>query len=183
MDTAKITKRKAYTQDQVTQRYQDRFNIPILTAETYNKGIYKTFTEFKNNAPSITAFTMKNDLLYDSSNNLVDVLNIFGYCDGKICWIMRPVVRDVLNRTNKEINRQTTEISNDQNIVPTVFGDITFHPSLKKPRYDRAVLCKVGNSYEFEFLMPFKKSDNTNNSRSGSYAILLCLNIETGKID
>lgn len=111
-DVDKILKRKSYTQDQITARYQSLFNLPILAADTYKKGIYKTFEEFKNNAPSITAFSMKTEkmrvnlsqtpkvdattfiqprntavFLYDDNNDIIPALTIFGFCDGKTCWI------------------------------------------------------------------------------------------------
>ena len=42
-----VVKRKAYTEAEITKRYADRFNLPILTANNYKKGIYRSFNEFK----------------------------------------------------------------------------------------------------------------------------------------
>jgi len=179
MDTGKITKRNAYTQDQVTDRYQNRFNIPILNTNTYNKGIYKSFAEFKNNAPSITEFTLKKDLLYDSNNNIINPLDIFGFSDGKTCWIMRSAVRNILSKTDEEIDPKSTQSSTGGSLLFTITRDIATHPQLSKARYDRGILSKVGNSFEFEFLMPY-----INNSHYADfYLLLFSLNVETGKID
>jgi hypothetical protein len=101
IDSAEIVKRKSYTEEQIKDRYQSRFNIPILIDDQYKKGVYKNFNEFRNNAPSISNFKIKRDrianLLYDSSDNLIS-LKIFGYCDGITCWIQNgayyfPLVR------------------------------------------------------------------------------------------
>ena len=108
LDTASILKRKSYPENDIQKRYYGRFNIPILTSEHFTKGVYRTFDEFKNNAPSITNFTVKDiyrfgdntrfNLLYDSANNIINTLEIFGFCDGTTCWIQHgdhcfPLVR------------------------------------------------------------------------------------------
>jgi hypothetical protein len=179
MDTGRVTKRKAYTQDQVTQRYQARFNIPILTASTYNKGIYKTFAEFKNNAPSIPVFIYKKEMLYDSSGTIMNVLNIFGFCDGQTCWILRAAAGRILNKTNEELTPQATQASNSGTLLATPFGAIETLPQSKRPHYDRALLSRVGNSFELEFLMPFLN----NKGQTSFYPLLFSLNMETGKIE
>jgi hypothetical protein len=111
-----VERRKSYTEAEIRKRYSDRFEIPILKAITYNKGIYKTFNEFKRNAPSIDSFKLATDkmkvnegnrtlvdltslawkafqtrnsavFLYDPDNNLITPSEIFGYSDGKTLWI------------------------------------------------------------------------------------------------
>lgn len=91
VDTTKALKRKFYTQQQITDRYQSRFDIPILQ-ETCKKGIYRNFEEFKNNSPSITDYKIKilkrKIHLYDTSDNIISTLDVFCFSDGKICQIV-----------------------------------------------------------------------------------------------
>lgn len=91
IDSGQIVKRNSYTVEQIKDRYQSRFNIPILTAYQYKRGVYKNFTEFRNNAPSVTNFKVKtkgsSTFLYDSGDNAINPLNIFGFSDGRTCWI------------------------------------------------------------------------------------------------
>jgi hypothetical protein len=61
IDSLKMLKRNSYTLQQIQDRYQSRFNLPILTTKEYKKGIYQNFHEFINNAPSITEFTVKSE--------------------------------------------------------------------------------------------------------------------------
>lgn len=111
-----VEKRKSYTEAEVTKHYTDRFDIPILKATVYKKGIYRSFNEFKRNEPSIDSFKITTDkmkvneanrtlvdltslawkafqirngaiFLYDPNNNLINPSDIFGYCDGKTLWI------------------------------------------------------------------------------------------------
>ncbi len=57
--------------------------LPILTAETYADGAYRTFNEFLNNSPSISNFEMsvvnKNTLVCLAENKM-DTLNVWGLC-------------------------------------------------------------------------------------------------------
>ncbi len=112
-DIDKIVKRKAYTEPEIEARYNGRFNLPILTATTYQRGIYKTFAEFINNAPSITTFDIKTEkirvggeqktrllnpykfeqprntavYLYDANHDIISASTVYGFCDGATCWI------------------------------------------------------------------------------------------------
>jgi len=88
-----IAKRKAFTGDFVdTHYFTSRFNLPVLT-EPWKKGVYRNFTEFKNNAPGIENFNLtkekfKTILLSDSKGDLIPTTKMFGYCDGEKCWIL-----------------------------------------------------------------------------------------------
>lgn len=161
-DLERITKRKFYTQTEIIKRYNDRFNIPILTTGTYKKGVYKNFNEFKNNSPSIDSFTITIDklkvngtgtklfdptsliyralqkrntaiFLYDENNQLISPSNIFGFSDGETIWIQHGAF---------------------------------FYP-----------LEKVGNSFEFMYAYHY----NDGNDRTRTIYILSPLNMETGK--
>jgi len=95
-DWTAVLQRKMFDTAFVYRHYcLDRFNLPILN-EPYNKGVYKTAKEFVTNKPSITAFTVLEkakgvDILEDAAGNTIPMLHYFGYCDGKICWIMTDV--------------------------------------------------------------------------------------------
>ena len=101
MLTAKMTRinidyvlnKKAFTDSflQISY-YSNRFNLPILTDTFYRKGIYKNFEEFKNNDPSVTHFKIKKEKfesisLIDEDGNYINTMRIFGFSDGKNCWI------------------------------------------------------------------------------------------------
>ena len=156
-----VEKRKAYTEPEIVKRYADRFNIPILQTAAYKKGVYKTFTEFRNNAPSIDSFKVSTDkmkvnesnrglfdpesllwkafqtrntaiFLYDKNNTLISPSEIFGYCDGKTIWIEHGAF---------------------------------FYP-----------LGKIGNSFEFMYIYHYADQ----NFRTNTLFILTPLNMETG---
>ena len=50
-DPQKVFKRNALTIDEVYNKYNSRFDLPILNDQIYRKGVYLTFNEFKNNQP------------------------------------------------------------------------------------------------------------------------------------
>lgn len=92
-DWENITTRNAFSERTVNDHYLiARFNIPVLT-QPYKRGIYRNYTEFRNNTPSITDFKIekgrfKTILLLDKQGNNIPVINMFGYCDGEHYWII-----------------------------------------------------------------------------------------------
>lgn len=93
-DWQKVKAKKIFTESIVYSNYSDnRFSIPILT-QLYKKGVYKSFSEFKNNNPSIPDFTIRKEKyntvsLIDGNGDYINTINIFGFSDGKRCWIQR----------------------------------------------------------------------------------------------
>jgi hypothetical protein len=161
IDLERVVKRKIYTQDDITKRYNARFDIPILKTTSYKRGVYKNFNEFRNNIPSIDSFNISTELLkvkagnvksidagsllikaiqkrntitylYDKNNQLITPSEVFGYCDGKTAWIQ--------------------------------------HGSFFYP------LIKTGNAFEFMFIYHYANSDGT----TYTAYILTPLNMETG---
>jgi hypothetical protein len=161
-DLDRIAKRKAYTDSEITKRYADRFDIPVLTTDSYKRGIYKNFNEFRINSPSIDSFSVKTDklrvnatdsknidltsladrifqkrnttvFLYNKNNQLITPSDVFGYSDGQTIWIQHGAF---------------------------------FYP-----------LEKVGNSFEFIYIYHY----NDGNNNTGTIYILSPLNMETGK--
>ncbi len=159
-----VLKRNQYTIEQIAKRYTDRFNLPVLTADVPKKGVYKSFAEFRNNAPSIDSFIVSADklkynaadenhanatslvnkagqkhsnavFLYDAHHDLINPSGIFGYCDGTTFWMQ--------------------------------YGSF-FYP-----------LVKTGNSFEFIYIYHYADL----NLHTQIRYILMPLNIETGHID
>jgi hypothetical protein len=97
----KVIQRSSSDSISLINKYNERFNLPILKNNTYQPGVYLTFSEFKNNKPSVTNYkakttsklnlsamqTTKSTALFDSFGNIINSLEIFGYCDGKQLWI------------------------------------------------------------------------------------------------
>jgi hypothetical protein len=88
-----VSNKKAFTDSFLQSNYySNRFNLPILTDTFYRKGIYKNFEEFKKNEPSVTHFKIKKEKfesisLIDEEGNYMNTMRIFGFSDGKNCWI------------------------------------------------------------------------------------------------
>lgn len=93
IDTTKVLSRTAYTLSALITKYNQRFDKPILTATRLNKGIYRSLSEFMNNAPSIKDYTFetykKTISLYSKGayGHIEPVAKPFGFCDGGIIWI------------------------------------------------------------------------------------------------
>jgi hypothetical protein len=154
IDTVKIFKRTAYTFQQIDDRYQSRFNLPILTTKTYTKGVYQNFREFINNAPSITKYTFKKGVLLDSTGTIISS-KIFGFCDGSKCWLFSL-----------------------GNHVPYGLGyGATFSSGYLTP------LVRVSNSFEYFYkIYSYDNSSNAYSVR-GSIKFLMMLNMDDGSVN
>jgi hypothetical protein len=70
-------------------------NYPLLSAKQYNKGIFMTIEEFRQNKPGITEFRIERsdylDRIYIKAKDKSDsfILDAFGYSDGKKIYIRR----------------------------------------------------------------------------------------------
>lgn len=68
-------------------------SLPVLSASNYNKGVYLSYDEFKNNHPSITEYEIRNgklgDMLVvkDPGGVSYPLRNVWGFCDGKTVYI------------------------------------------------------------------------------------------------
>lgn len=69
------------------------FDIPIIHTGVYNKGVYKTFEEFKTNSPSINSFEIEGDKLSktvfvkNAAGEYGALRDVWGYCDGTHLYI------------------------------------------------------------------------------------------------
>ena len=116
LDIASVLQRKAYTPQQIEERYASRFQIPVLTTTEYKKGIYTSVADFRNNTPSVDSFLMSTDKMkystsfsdyfgtmrlltkavqkrntavffYTADKELINPSSVFAYCDGTTFWI------------------------------------------------------------------------------------------------
>ena len=68
---------------------EKRFSYPILKDSALREGVYMSFTEFKNNQPSITQYKVQSNkklgaaLYHNSSKDSSMIFKYLGYCDGK----------------------------------------------------------------------------------------------------
>ena len=85
---------KWITRDDIRRFSQSRFDIPIFDTAMLVRGVYASFEEFRNNAPSIHDFEVKTDngpALYLKSGDGTSYYthNAWGYCDGRQVFLMR----------------------------------------------------------------------------------------------
>jgi hypothetical protein len=141
-----------------------RFEAPIGIDTTLTRGVYNSFEEFRNNAPSIRDFEVKVEddrrILYTrEAGNSYYTHDAWGYCDGKDVYIMRDGVlysawregkafyfyRDIISRVNPpaaEKNPATEGISG-----ATTGDSVTGRHADYKRRYVYSVDMDTGNVY------------------------------------
>jgi hypothetical protein len=83
-----LSKKRKLTWAEVNNYYSNRFNLPILAAQSINKGIFLTFSDFKNNKPYVATFKFREgkltDELYITDNGREDLIaDYWGFCDDK----------------------------------------------------------------------------------------------------
>ncbi len=88
----RLTSARKLNLEEILSRRNKQTHIPIFTETAYKKGVYKTFEEFKMNAPSVTEYEYKKgklgDVLYvkEGKNEFPDRM-AWGFCDGKNVFI------------------------------------------------------------------------------------------------
>lgn len=145
-------KKKVYNWSQIIQYTKKKFDIPILL-DTPRRGVYVTFTEFRNNTPSIKEFTIvpdkKNDDVYVKDKDGKEVLlsQVFGYSDGQHIYIRSSENFFKLYRSGNTYNlygakslRKVSDIRWGENaIAGAIFGagspDIMLTPRRDRPGY------------------------------------------------
>ena len=76
----------------IQTNYKMQQSLSILNAPVFTKGVYKTFEEFKKNAPSLKEYEFREsemgDLLYVKNNGTeYPERNAWGFCDGTNLFI------------------------------------------------------------------------------------------------
>ncbi len=88
-----IANKRKFTRQELKEYYAGRWDKPILKDTAREKGVYKNFTEFLNNKPSVTNFVVKKDKLVDvlyvpvGKLDMAPARDVWGYCDGKNIFI------------------------------------------------------------------------------------------------
>jgi hypothetical protein len=117
---------KWITRDDIHRFNQSRFDIPILDTATLVRGVYTSFEEFRNNAPSIHDFEIKTDkgpALYLKSGDGTSYYthNAWGYCDGRQVFLMRGGLLQPLRKAGNSFCFYGIE-PDDLTPVPGSFG-------------------------------------------------------------
>lgn len=87
-----IAKGRKLSFNDIQANYKKQQDLPILNASVFTKGVYKTFEEFKMNAPSLKEYEFREgemgDLLYVKNDGTeYPERNAWGFCDGKNLFI------------------------------------------------------------------------------------------------
>ncbi len=122
---------------EVTEGLNKRFQLPLYTDSTLVVGVYKTFTEFKNNR--LSAFDVRIGRRYDGSvvelqdlaGNQIDIRSIWGLCDGKQRYISFQSGLHPLSSVGKSFRfifhrRQTGDIEEQQSPTLGLVGGLIY---------------------------------------------------------
>jgi hypothetical protein len=88
-----IVNKRKFTRNELHAYYAGRWNKPIITDVVPESGVYRNFTEFLNNKPSVTNFVVRKDKLVDvlyvptGNAEMTPARDVWGYCDGKNIFI------------------------------------------------------------------------------------------------
>ena len=89
-------KGRQITRQQINDFNRTRFTSPFDNTTAYTRGVYMSFEEFRNNAPSILDFEIRMEnkdqqslYIKDASGESIFSRTAWGYCDGKSVFIMR----------------------------------------------------------------------------------------------
>ena len=91
--TTHVINKRKFTRGELEAYYRARWDKPILTDSELVRGVYKNFTEFLSNRPSIERFVVKKDKLVDilyvplKNEEMTVARDVWGYCDGKKIFI------------------------------------------------------------------------------------------------
>ena len=85
-------KRRKLTFAEIQQEYSRKKDMPLLHASVLNRGVYASYDEFKNNAPSLKEYELKSgsmgDILFVKEGaQEYPTRNVWGYCDGSSIFI------------------------------------------------------------------------------------------------
>ncbi len=131
--------RKSLTDNDINNYISQKLSLPILTCTSYNKGVYNTFDEFKNNNPSTTDFEVgknsKTDALYvkDGAGGSYLLKNFWGYSDGKKIYINSGNNFFQLIREGNTFNIygfKSFKKSSRPNIAGTILEDVLIFPGI-----------------------------------------------------
>jgi hypothetical protein len=86
-----IVSGNAYSRQEVEDGLFKRYALPILTDSISHPGVYRNFSEFRDNRPSFTTARLVQEKgkteLRDEKGQKISLDNYWGYCDGKTSYI------------------------------------------------------------------------------------------------
>ncbi len=87
-----IVNRKKMSLEDIDAYNKHQMQVPILQNGAYKKGVYKTFNEFKMNAPSFTDYEIQKDkytstIFVKGANGDYPVRDNWGYSDGEHLYV------------------------------------------------------------------------------------------------
>jgi hypothetical protein len=152
--------------EDIRQFNTSRFKAPIGIDTTLTRGVYNSFEEFRNNAPSIRDFEVKVEddrrILYTrEAGNSYYTHDAWGYCDGKDVYIMRDGVlysawregkafyfyRDIISRVNPP-DAEKNPAAKGISMQSATSGDsVSGRHADYKRRYVYSVDMDTGNVY------------------------------------
>jgi hypothetical protein len=88
--------KKEFSREAIYNQYKQLFNYPVFTDVAPNKGVYKSFDEFKANKPYLTNFVMRKNekeppslYIIDEKGNETFTRKVWGVSDGENIYIMQ----------------------------------------------------------------------------------------------
>lgn len=107
---------------------RSRFDIPILDSGTLARGVYTSFQEFRNNAPSIHDFEVRPEngylalYLRNGDGTSYYTHNVWGYCNGKQVFIMRDGLLHQLRKEGNSFYFYGIDIAPSPTLPPNAFS-------------------------------------------------------------
>ena len=94
-EAAIVQRNRVFSLQQLDSMNKRKFCYPMDTALVLNPGVYASIEEFRNNQPSISHYDIQPDenglpqlYLKDEQGNSYYSRKMWGYCDGKNCFVM-----------------------------------------------------------------------------------------------
>ena len=91
--TVDVTNRKGFSLDSIEHSNASAFTAPAFVTTLLKKGVYKSYSEFRNNSPSISDYEIKREgnfsILYlrEKNGNTYYSNNIWGFCDNNQVYV------------------------------------------------------------------------------------------------
>jgi hypothetical protein len=154
-----ITRRKKFSSDELNEYYNNSIHLSIINDTILKKGVYRSFDEFKRNAPFYTNFDVKKGR--QTIINLIDgkdtipTRNLWGYCTGKRIFIKNDGHLFELQRQGSSLafmgNKELINVKREGSIPL----DILSRNALWLPATMVAIAMSVPDRFQFE-LVPLR---------------------------
>lgn len=145
--SAVLSRGRKLSLNEIVSHIAEDTDIEILKTNNYKKGVYKSFAEFKANAPSIAEYELKTtslgDMLYVKENGEeYSLRTAWGYCDGSKLFINSTDKYSELTRRQnsfyfagiKGLNKTTTH-----GLLPSTFLNFVTQTSEKHTKVSKII--------------------------------------------